>query len=149
MRKIVESTFITLDGVIDEPHVWGMPYWNDEHNAYNAKLLSSADALLLGRETYESFAEIWPQRTGDEFSDKLNAMPKHVASRTLEEATAWNASILDGDVADAIAKLKEMPGQDILKYGTGELDRTWSAAVSTTEQRTPLSPRRWPRTVLN
>lgn len=124
MRKIVESTFMTLDGVIDEPHVWGMPYWDEEHNTYNAKLLSSADSLLLGRETYESFAEVWPQRTGDQFSDKINAMPKHVATRTLEEVTSWNASILDGDIADAVTELKKAPGQDILKYGTGELDQT-------------------------
>lgn len=124
MRKIVESTFMTLDGVIDEPHVWGMPYWDDEHNAYNAKLLASADSLLLGRETYESFAEVWPQRAGDEFSDKINAMPKHVASRTLSEATSWNARILEGDGVDAITELKQGPGNDILKYGTGGLDQT-------------------------
>lgn len=86
-------------------------------------MLASADALLLGRETYEVFAEVWPMRSGDEYSDKVNAMPKHVASRTLTECT-WNATVLPGDVAQAVRALKEGPGQDILKFGTGELDRT-------------------------
>lgn len=123
MRKIIESTFVTLDGVIDEPHVWGVPYWDEEHMGYGARLMETTDALLLGRETYEGFAEAWSQRSGDPYTDKMNAMPKHVASRTLTEAT-WNASILPGDVADAVASLKREAGGDILKYGTGELDRT-------------------------
>ena len=123
MRKIVESTFVTLDGVIDEPHTWGAPYWDQEHNDYNATLLDSADALLLGRETYEFFAEVWPMRTGDEYADKVNAMPKHVASRTITETT-WNATVLGQDVPQAVREVKEGPGQDILKFGTGELDRT-------------------------
>ena len=123
MRKLVESTFVTLDGVIGDPQVWGPPYWDDEHGAYASKLLTPADALVLGRATYEGFAQAWPQRSGDPFADKLNAMPKHVASRTLTEAT-WNASIIRGDAAEGVAALKEQPGGDLLKYGTGELDRT-------------------------
>lgn len=123
MRKLVESTFITLDGVIDDPHVWGPPYWDAEHNNYSTRLLEPADALLLGRETYEGFAKAWPQRSGDPYSDKINAMPKHVASRTLKDAT-WNARVLEGDVGEAVAELKQAPGEDILKFGTGELDRT-------------------------
>jgi dihydrofolate reductase len=124
MRKLIESTFVTLDGVIGEPQVWGSPYWDDQHADYARGLLSGADALLLGRKTYEAFAQAWPARAGaDEFTDKINAMPKFVASTTLEDAT-WNATIIKGDVADEVAKLKQQPGQNILKYGTGELDRT-------------------------
>ncbi len=123
MRKLVESTFVTLDGVIEDPQVWGPPYWDDEHGAYASKLLTPADALLLGRVTYEGFAQAWPQRSGDPFTDKMNAMPKHVASRTLSDAT-WNASIIGGDAAEGVAALKEQPGGDLLKFGTGELDRT-------------------------
>ena len=123
MRKVVESTFMTLDGVISDPGRWGQPYWNEEHANYAAKLLAGADAMLLGRVTYEMFAKVWPTRTGDDFSEKFNSMPKYVASNTLKEAT-WNATIISGDVAGEVAKLKEQPGQDILKYGTGEFDRT-------------------------
>ncbi len=123
MRKLVESTFVTLDGVISAPEKWGSPYWDDEHYAYARKLLFASDALLLGRVTYEGFAAAWPARTGDEYSDRINALPKYVASRSLTE-TGWNATVIDGDVADEVARLKEQPGESILKFGTGELDRT-------------------------
>jgi dihydrofolate reductase len=122
MRKLVESTFVTLDGVISSPQEWSPPYWDDEHASYASKLLFAADALLLGRLTYEGFVQAWPSRTG-EFSDRMNSLPKYVASNTLKEAT-WNATILEGDVAGEVAKLKQEPGENILKYGTGELDRT-------------------------
>jgi dihydrofolate reductase len=123
MRKLVESTFMSLDGVIDNPQSWSPPYWDDEHNGYATKLLFAADALLLGRETYEAFAEAWPQRSGDPYTDRINAMPKHVASRTLEDAT-WNATILQGDAAEAVAELKEQPGENLLKFGTGSFSKT-------------------------
>jgi dihydrofolate reductase len=133
MRKLVESTFVTLDGVISDtvpstaprasPEKWGGPFWDDEHSKYAHDLLFSSDALLLGRVTYEGFAESWPSRSGFDFADKINAMPKYVASRTLKDAT-WNATVLQGDVAAAVSRLKEQPGDNILKYGTGELDRT-------------------------
>jgi dihydrofolate reductase len=132
MRKLIESTFVSLDGIIDdtrpstasraEPQHWCQPYWDEEHGAYAGKLMASADAMLLGRVTYEGFAEAWSAQTGPE-ADHMNGMPKYVASRTLTEAT-WNATILRGDVAEEIAKLKEQPGGNILKWGTGELDRT-------------------------
>ncbi|MBA3764581.1 MAG: dihydrofolate reductase family protein [Actinobacteria bacterium] len=123
MRKLVESTFVTLDGVISSPEVWGSPYWDDEHDQYARDLLFAADALLLGRETYEGFAEAWPARTGDEYADRINSLPKLVASTTLLEAT-WNATLIKEGVAEEVAKLKDQPGQNILKFGTGELDRT-------------------------
>jgi dihydrofolate reductase len=122
-RKLVESTFVTLDGVISDPQAWGPLYWDEEHAAYASELLTAADVLLLGRETYEGFAAAWPQRSGDAYSDRINRMPKLVASRTLREAT-WNATIIEGDVAEAVAELKGRPGADILKFGTGALDRT-------------------------
>jgi dihydrofolate reductase len=122
-RKLVESTFVTLDGVISDPQIWGPPYWDEEHSGYAMKLLEPADALLLGRATYEGFAGSWPQRSGDPYTDKMNSMEKHVASRTLTDAT-WNASILEGDAASAVAALKAREGRDLLKFGTGELDQT-------------------------
>ena len=121
MRKLVESTFVTLDGVISDPQVWGSPYWDEEHSGYAAKLLEPAEAQLLGRVTYEGFAKAWPQRSGDPFTDKINSMPKYVASRTLKDAT-WNATVLKGDLAEEVAKLKQEGGGTLLKYGTGEVD---------------------------
>jgi dihydrofolate reductase len=121
MRKLVESTFVTLDGVIGDPQVWGPPYWDDEHSAYADKMLFSADALLLGRKTYEGFVQAWPDR-GGKYADRINSLPKHVASRTLSDTT-WNASVLQGEVEQEVAALKQQPGEDILKFGTGELDR--------------------------
>lgn len=121
-RKLIESTFITLDGVISNPHHYGGPYWDDEHSGYGAKLMDETDALVLGRATYEGFAQAWPSRSGDPFTDKINAMPKYVASRTLTEAT-WNATILEGDAVQAVAELKQQPGENLLKYGTGEFSR--------------------------
>lgn len=123
MRKLVESTFMSLDGVISSPQEWSPPYWNEEHADYAQKLLFAADALVLGRKTYEGFAEAWPARSGNEYTDRINGMPKHVASTTLQETT-WNASVMAGDVAEEVARLKRDPGQDLLKFGTGELDRT-------------------------
>ena len=121
MRKLVESTFVTLDGVIGDPQVWGPPYWDDEHSAYADKMLFSADALLLGRKTYEGFIQAWPDR-GGKYADRINSLPKHVASRTLSDTT-WNASLLQGEVEQEVAGLKQQSGEDILKFGTGELDR--------------------------
>ena len=122
MRKLVESTFVTLDGSISDPQTWSPPYWDEEHAAYASKLLFAADALVLGRATYEGFAAAWPSRSGDPYTDRINDMPKHVASRTLRETT-WNATVLEGDAAEAIAALKAEDGGDLLKFGTGELDR--------------------------
>jgi dihydrofolate reductase len=122
--RLVESTFVTLDGVISDPQIWGGPkYWDDEYLNLASKLLFAADALVLGRETYEGFAAVWPTRPSDPFTDRINALPKHVASRTLQQ-TDWNASLIEGDVAERVAELKRRPGSDLLKFGTGELDQT-------------------------
>lgn len=132
MRKLIESTFVSLDGIIDdtrpstasraEPQHWGQPYWDEDHTGYSTALYAQSDAMLLGRVTYEAFAEAWSTRSG-EFADMMNAMPKYVASRTLTETT-WNATLLRGDVAEEVARLKEQPGKNIVKWGTGTLDRT-------------------------
>jgi dihydrofolate reductase len=125
MRKLVESTFMTLDGVINDPQNWSGPYWDDEHAGYARRLLFSSDAMLLGRKTYEGFAQAWPQRAGDnDFADRFNELPKFVASRSMPPGQAeWNATVLEGDVADAVAKLKDEDGETIIKYGTGEFSK--------------------------
>ena len=122
--RLVESTFVTLDGVISDPQLWGgAKYWDDEFMKHAGELLFAADALLLGRETYEGFAAAWPTRPSDPYTDRINALPKHVASRRLHQAE-WNATVIEGDVAARVAELKRRPGTDLLKFGTGELDRT-------------------------
>jgi dihydrofolate reductase len=87
--------------------------------------LFAAGALLLGRVTYEQSAAAWASMTDEEgFADGMNTMPKYVASTTLREPLAWNATLLDGDVPAAVAKLKQQPGGDLLVQGSGTLVRT-------------------------
>jgi dihydrofolate reductase len=112
--------YVSLDGVVEKP-AWSGPFWSDDLAKLQYDYLFSSDALLLGRVTYEGFAASWPQmtETGD-FGVKMNTMPKFVASRTLDKAE-WNATILKGAVPEAVARLKEQPGQDLLIYGSGTL----------------------------
>lgn len=125
MRKLIESTFMTLDGVISDPQNWSGPYWDEEHTAYSTSLMTDAEALVLGRVTYEGFAEAWSARSGDWYTDKINAMPKYVASTTLSDAdTTWNARVLQGDAAEAVARLKAEDGGHLLKFGTGSFSQT-------------------------
>jgi dihydrofolate reductase len=123
MRKLVESTYVSLDGMVSGDSFWAaqMGFRDERHTTYAAQLLSSADALLLGRATYEVFAETWPGQSG-EVADLINALPKYVASRTLTAGT-WNAEILPGDAVDAVARLKESGEGTLLKYGTGPFSR--------------------------
>lgn len=127
MSTLTVTCFITLDNVVDEPHLWSMDFQSEDTGAYNDAVLQPADAMLLGRTTYEGFAAAWPQRSGDPYTDKFNAMPKHVVSTTLAEADlSWNNSRLvagakDGDaaLADAIRALKAE--QDLLVWGSAGL----------------------------
>ena len=134
MRKIIVSTYVTLDGVI-QPIDWSNNSNNPAHAVergnYARDLLFDADALLLGRETYRVFADVWPTRTAADDDpgaegviDRINSMPKYVASTTLSEPLSWNATLLKGDVPHAVARLKEQPGSNIVVYGCGQLART-------------------------
>ena len=134
MRKIIVSTYVTLDGLI-QPLDWSAqsqdPASSEERGKYARDLLFDADALLMGRETYEIFAGFWPARTlADDgpgeagASDRMNSLPKYVASTTLNEPLSWNATLLGDDVPAEIAKLKEQPGKNIVMYGCGRLAKT-------------------------
>jgi dihydrofolate reductase len=123
VRRIINSTYVSLDGVMEHMERWHFEYIDDDATAFNSELLSTSDALLMGRLTYESFAEAWPPRSG-ELADKINAMNKYVASSTLEQAEWRNSTIIEGDLADAVAKLKQEPGQDILMFGFGPVAET-------------------------
>jgi dihydrofolate reductase len=111
--------FMSLDGVVEDPHKWSFAYWDDEVAAFKDRELRASDALLLGRVTYEGFAAAWPGRTDDTgFADKFNSMPKYVASRTLEKLAWTNSHRLEGDLAEAVARLKAGPGGDIAIHGS-------------------------------
>nr|WP_296067714.1 dihydrofolate reductase family protein [uncultured Actinoplanes sp.] len=120
MGKIVAVEYVTLDGVFEEP-AWSGPYFNDELGSWQDANLREADALLLGRKTYEGFKAAWPQMeeaTGH-FGVKMNSMPKHVATTTLT-TPEWNATFIEGDVAEAVTALKTQPG-NLLINGSGDL----------------------------
>jgi dihydrofolate reductase len=121
MRKLKVAMYVSLDGVVENP-AWTGPFWSDELSDLQGEYLYASDALLLGRVTYEGFAASWPQmeESTGEFGRRMNTMPKFVASNTLREAR-WNASIIEGDLAGEVTKLKQQPGGDLLIYGSGEL----------------------------
>jgi dihydrofolate reductase len=139
MRKLIESTHVALGGEIS-PLDWAFPYLDDEHIRYATELLDEADALLLGRQSYEvlsaSYQAMAANHPGRElpsgatppepFVDRMNSIPKFVASTTLTDPT-WNATVIPGDVADFVANLKDQPGGNIVKYGNGTLDRVLMA----------------------
>ncbi|GAA0485103.1 dihydrofolate reductase family protein [Streptomyces stramineus] len=121
--KVVALVYVSLDGVMENP-AWSLPYFNDEHGAYAHERLFASDALLLGRETYEGFAKVWPGMTDEDgFADRINGMPKHVVSTTLESAE-WNATVVKGALAEEVTALKERYERDILVYGSAALIRS-------------------------
>ena len=123
MRKLIVSSFISLDGVIESPMTWTMPFFDDESKEYAYKQLADVEFLLLGRVTYELFSARWPQIKGDKYFDRINGLKKLVASTTLKEVT-WNASVIRGEAAATLRALKEQDGGTIMKYGISQLDGT-------------------------
>lgn len=120
MRKIIAVEYLSLDGVMENP-AWTMPFWSDELGKMQRELLFESDALLLGRVTYEGFSQAWPGRTDpDGFADRINSMPKHVATSAAGELT-WSAQRIEGDVPEEVARLREQSGGHLLVYGSGEL----------------------------
>ena len=122
MRKVIVSTYVTLDARVDEIRDWAVPYDDDGAAKYHTDLLTSSDGLLLGRKTYEIFAALWPSLSGEfPYVDKLNSMAKYVASTTLKDLEWENSHLIEGDVAEGVAKLKQQPGQDLVMYGCHDL----------------------------
>ena len=125
MRKIVSGLFISLDGVVESPDKWHFPYFNDEMGAAVGTQAAEADTLLFGRVTYQEFASYWPDKGNDvPFADHINNTPKLVASRTLDKVEWRNSSIIRGNVADALNKLKQLPGRNISMIGSATLVRS-------------------------
>jgi dihydrofolate reductase len=136
VRKVIVSEFVTLDGVMEDPGGaeefehggWSFRFdRGPEGDRFKVDELAAADALLLGRVTYEGFAAAWPQleeQTG-EYGAWMNGYPKHVASTTLQDPLEWNNStLIKGDVAEEVRRLKEQTGKDILVFGSADLVNT-------------------------
>jgi dihydrofolate reductase len=124
MRKVICAEYVSVDGVVEYDPSWAGPFWSDELEQMQKEQLFRSDALLLGRVTYEAFAKAWPTMTDTiGFADRMNSLPKHVASRTVKQ-TEWNATVIEGDVAEGVSSLKQEPGDDILIYGSADLVHT-------------------------
>jgi dihydrofolate reductase len=107
-RNVYATYFMTLDGVVQDPHHWSFPFWNEETATFKNEELRKTDILLLGRKTYEGFAQAWPSRKGqDDFSTKFNTMPKYLVSSTVTDPEWNNTSVITGDVVGEVRKLKE------------------------------------------
>ncbi|TQM45493.1 dihydrofolate reductase family protein [Pseudonocardia cypriaca] len=138
MRTLMVAAFISLDGVVQAPGGpdedrdggfehggWAVPHIDDEVLARAIGSTARADALLLGRRTYEEFAATWPLASADDpIGSKWNAVPKYVASRTLTSVSWQNSTLLDGEAADAVAELKKSDGGEIQVHGSGQLVQT-------------------------
>jgi dihydrofolate reductase len=125
-RRIVWSEYMSLDGVVDEPGEWSIPYFSDDLAKYKYDELFASDALLLGRITYQGFAAAWPtmEEIEGEFAVKMNTLPKYVASTTLEAAEWNNSTVIRENVPGEVSKLKHQAGDDILIGGSGTLAKT-------------------------
>jgi dihydrofolate reductase len=136
MRKLVESTLVSLDGVIEAPERWAI--FDEEATQRSMQELDDYDAFVMGRVTYERFRENWGAG-GNPYVDRIGAMPKYVASRSLDDVT-WNATLLGPDIVAAIEDLKSQSGRDLIKYGNSRLDATLFGARLVDELRVWIMP---------
>jgi len=148
MGRIVVTEFVSLDGVVEDPggaEDFKYGGWSfeiargDEGDRFKLDEALDADALLLGRVTYEGFAAAWPSRDG-EFADKFNTMPKYVVSSTLEDPEWNNSRVLKGDVAEEVSKLKQGQDGDIVVHGSPQLVQTLLAHDLVDEFRLMVYP---------
>lgn len=141
MRNVIVSEFLTVDGVMEDPQ-WTFPYGSEEQEKFKFEELKAADALLLGRVTYEAFAEAWPkmiEKTG-EYGQMMKNYTKYVVSTTLTEVTWDNSTLIKENIAEEIKKLKKEPGKDILVFGSGKLVQSLIALDLVDEYRLMVFP---------
>ncbi|MDQ4126803.1 MAG: dihydrofolate reductase family protein [Actinomycetota bacterium] len=125
MRKVIASEFVSLDGVVGSPERWHLPYFDEEMGGVIGAAMAAADAMLIGRVTYEEWAAYWPSQGEQDVAGYMNSTPKFVVSTTLEEPLAWqNSTLIRGDIAQEIARLKQKPGKDIAVLGSATLVRS-------------------------
>jgi dihydrofolate reductase len=124
MGKIVSNFFISVDGVVESPDQWHFPYFNDEMGAAVGKGMETAAAFLMGRKLYEEWASYWPEQSDDEpFASFINNATKYVVSNTLTEATWSNTTVVSGDVAAELRKIKASTEGDTAMSGSATLVR--------------------------
>ncbi len=149
MSKLVISEFVSLDGVMEDPggaegYVhggWTFKHADDAGMKFKLDEVMAADAMLLGRVTYEGFAAAWPTMTDEVgFAEKMNGMPKYVVSTTLADATWNNSTVIGDNLVEAVTKLKNQPGQDILVAGSRTLAQTLIAEGLVDEYRLMVFP---------
>jgi dihydrofolate reductase len=149
MGRIVVTEFVSLDGVMEDPGGsegskhggWTFKFnRGKEGDKFKLDELRDSEALLLGRVTYEGFAAAWPQRGGDEFSDKFNSMPKYVVSSTLKKADWNNSTVLKGDAVEEVSKLRQKLGGNIIVNGSAQLVQTLIANDLVDELRLMVFP---------
>jgi dihydrofolate reductase len=140
MRRLIESTLLTIDGVIGEPHTWASDYFDDEARERALEQLMVTDAMLMGRRTYEIFSQLWPGLDGL-YPDRINSIRKYVFSSTLERADWNNSMIVRGDVASEVNGLKDEDGRDLVLYGHGPLGETLLAHGLIDELQFAVHPR--------
>jgi dihydrofolate reductase len=148
MRKLSVSTLVTLDGVVQDPGGfgetrdggWGNSYFDEEAGKLAYEHVLASDVFLLGRETYELFKEYWTEVHEGDYAARINGIPKVVVSTTLHEPLEWNATLIDGNVAEEIAELKRADGGEILMYGSPTLMRTLAAHDLVDEYRFWVHP---------
>jgi len=125
MRKIVAGLFISLDGVVEAPDQWHFPYWSDEMGEAVGSQMAAADTMLLGRVTYQEFAGYWPRQGSDvEGATFMNTTPKLVVSTTLDRVDWQNSTLIKGNVAEELTRVKQQPGKDISIVGSPTLVRS-------------------------
>jgi dihydrofolate reductase len=139
MGKLIVSTAMTVDGVMSVEE-WFVP--SGGHDAAGKAILADAEAAVVGRKNFEGLAGYWTKETG-EWADLINPMPKYVASRTLSEPLPWNGTLLEGDAATAVARLKEELDGDLISWGCGELASTLLTAGLIDEFHFWLHPALW------
>ena len=138
MGKLIEVNHVSLGGEVGSTQ-WALPYLDEDHEEHAMRTLADADSLLLGRKTYEGFAEAWPSREGP-FADKLNSDPKYVVSTTLSDPAWQNTTVISGDAVEGVSKLKDDTEGTILVAGSGTLVRALLAADLVDELRLMVFP---------
>ncbi|TDW21408.1 dihydrofolate reductase family protein [Kribbella kalugense] len=139
MGRLVNSTYVTLDGVIESPQDWpSLASFSESGGRIQLELLQASDAVLMGRRTYEGFVPVWTSMSGDPYSDRINAMPKYVASTTLTDPKWNNTTVIDGDLAEYVANLKDEG--NLVQYGFGAVSRPLLQAGLIDELRLWLHP---------
>ena len=126
MRPVSASFFISLDGVVEAPEKWHLPYFTDEMGATIGQAMAESDALLIGRRTYDEWVSYWPNQDESQnpMAARMNGVQKYVASHSLESADWQNTTVLSGNLRDEVTKLKEQPGQTIAINGSATLVRS-------------------------